>query len=57
MKRKCEEQAVHEELSIEEPKREFFRISDENRAAMARKRLSEEDILAEFTSACEKLNQ
>jgi hypothetical protein len=40
--------AVREKLSWEGRKREFFRLSDETRAAMQAKGLTEADILAGF---------
>ncbi len=42
--------AVREKLSFEGHKREFFRLSDQVRAALSKKGLAESDILAEFES-------
>jgi hypothetical protein len=44
-------QAVREKLTFEDHKKEFERLSDRTRAAMANKGLTESDILAEFESA------
>jgi hypothetical protein len=41
-------EAVREKLSWEDRRREFCRLSDETRAAMAAKRLTEADILRDF---------
>ena len=49
-------QAVREKLSFEDEKREFCRISDQNRLAMNEKGLSEAEILAEFESLRGKLD-
>jgi hypothetical protein len=43
-------QAVWEKLSWEGRKGEFFRLSDETRAAMTAKGLTEADLLAEFSA-------
>jgi len=43
-------QAVREKLTLEDHKKEFGRLSDRTRAAMARKGLAESDVLAEFES-------
>ncbi len=42
--------AVREKLTSEEHKREFYRLSDQTRAAMAEKGLTESEILREFES-------
>ena len=42
------EQAVREKLAAEERRKEFFRLSDQVRAAMEKKGLTEEQLLAEF---------
>lgn len=41
-------EAVREKLSWEDRRREFCRLSDETRAAMAAKGLTEADILRDF---------
>jgi hypothetical protein len=41
-------QAVREKLSFDDQKRELFRISDRNHAAMIERGLSEDDILRDF---------
>jgi hypothetical protein len=41
-------QAVREKLSSEERKSEFYRLSEETRAAMLAKDLTEADVLADF---------
>jgi hypothetical protein len=43
-------QAVREKLSFEDQKKEFYRISDRNRAAMIESELSEDGILRDFDS-------
>lgn len=42
--------AVQEKLSMEDRKREFFRLSDLAREAMNQQNLSELDVLADFES-------
>jgi len=49
-------QAVREKLSVEDRKREFYRISDQNRAAMTEKGISAAEILADFESVRGKLD-
>ena len=44
-------QAVREKFSWEVRKGEFYRLSDETRAAMTAKGLAEADILADFEAA------
>ena len=44
-------QAVREKLSWEGRKGEFYRLSDQTRAAMAAKGLTEADILADFDAS------
>ena len=44
-------QAVREKLSGESRKGEFYRLSDETRAAMAAKGLTEADLLADFEAS------
>ena len=44
-------QAVREKLSWEGRKSEFYRLSDETRAAMAAGGLTEADILADFEAS------
>jgi hypothetical protein len=41
-------QAVREKLAADERRKEFFRLSDEIRAAMHEQGLTEEQLLAEF---------
>jgi hypothetical protein len=43
--------AVREKLSFEGQKREFYRLSDQTRAAIGEKGLTESDILKEFEAA------
>jgi hypothetical protein len=43
--------AVREKLSFEGQKSEFYRLSDQTRAAMTARGLTEADVLAEFESA------
>jgi hypothetical protein len=42
------QQAVREKLAADEPRRRFFRLSDEIRAAMSEQDLTEEQLLAEY---------
>ena len=49
--------AVREKLSWESRKEEFFRLSNETRAAMPAKGLSEKDILGEFASVRQELSE
>ena len=49
-------QAIREKLSFEDHKREFFRLTDQNREAMKEKGLSEEGILTDFDTFRRKLN-
>jgi hypothetical protein len=42
--------AVREKLTTEGQKREFYRLSDQTRAAMMKKGLNESDVLREFES-------
>jgi len=42
--------AVREKLTLEGQKSEFYRLSNQTRAAMTAKGLAESDILAEFES-------
>jgi hypothetical protein len=44
-------QAVRDKLSWEERKSEFYRLSDETRAAMEAKGLTEADVLADFEAS------
>jgi hypothetical protein len=44
-------QAVQEKLSWEGRKSEFYRLSEETRAAMAAKGLTETDVLADFEAS------
>jgi hypothetical protein len=44
------QQAIREKLAEEERKQEFFRLSDEMRAAMLRQGITEEQMIAEFDS-------
>ena len=44
-------QAVREKLSWEGRKSEFYRLSDETRAAMETKGLTEADVLADFEAS------
>ena len=46
-------QAVREKLTLEDRKKEFYRLSDRTRAAMTEKGLTESDILAELESVRE----
>ena len=41
-------EAVHEKLSSEDRKQEFYRLSDQTRAAMAERGVAEVDVLADF---------
>lgn len=49
-------QAVREKLSWEARKGEFYRLSDETRAAMTAKGLTEADLLADFEATREASN-
>jgi hypothetical protein len=44
------QQAIREKLAEEERKQEFYRLSNEMRAAMLRQGMTEEQIIAEFDS-------
>ena len=49
-------EVLRAKLALEERKKEFYQLSDENRAAMAQKGISEEEILADFESFRDALN-
>jgi hypothetical protein len=48
--------AVREKLTLEGQKSEFYRLSNQTRAAMTAKGLAESDILTEFESARRSCN-
>ena len=49
-------EVLRAKLASEERKKEFYQLSDENRAAMVREGVSEEEILKDFESFRDALN-